>query len=74
MLDEHLDREALEYLIRHELHDADKGITSPVLEKGTVALSEKQLAVFQRDVVEKWLYRECVGCGCEAKQENLIGY
>ena len=53
------ENEALQFLVDHELNGTALGITKQVIDKGRGSLSPKQEAVFQSEVVEYWLEREC---------------
>ncbi len=53
-----LDREALAFLVEHELQNPAAGITKRVMSHGLSALTEKQLHVFKRYVVDEWLTRK----------------
>ena len=52
-----LNKEALDFLIEHELEEKAAGITKRVITHELDNLSEKQLYVFKTDVVDKWLMR-----------------
>ncbi|MGA2263406.1 MAG: hypothetical protein ABSH28_18470 [Acidobacteriota bacterium] len=68
-----LDQEALTYLIEHELDATAAGITKRVISNGLVGLSEKQLSVFKKYVVDEWLARRC-RCGDHSVEgHDLIG-
>lgn len=57
-----LDQEALAFLVEHELQDPAAGVTRRVISLGLGSLSEKQLHVFKKHVVDEWLSRKCK-CG-----------
>ena len=68
-----LDEEALTFLIEHELDETAAGITKHVLSHGLYSLSEKQLHVFKKYVVDEWLNRKC-RCGNHSVEgHELIG-
>jgi hypothetical protein len=67
-----LDEEALSYLVEHELGDPAAGITKRVMSHGLESLSEKQLHVFKRDVVDEWLDPTC-RCGHTVEGHELVG-
>jgi hypothetical protein len=50
-----LDQEALTFLIEYELDATAAGITRRVMSDGLGGLSEKQLNVFKKYVVDEWL-------------------
>jgi len=68
-----LDHGALQYLIDYELDGVAKGITARVITHG-LDLTEKQLYVFRRDVVDPWLIRTCKCCQAVAEGHELIGF
>jgi pimeloyl-CoA synthetase len=45
------------------LDEPAKGITLLVIDKGEVALSEKQRQVFQKFVIQEYVTEECSRCG-----------
>ena len=68
-----LDNEALAYLVEHELEDQAAGITKRVMSHGIGSLSEKQLYVFKKYVVDEWLSRKCKCGNHSVEGHELIG-
>ena len=63
------DKEALNFLIEHELEEEAAGITKQVITHGLNSLSETQLYVFKTYVVDEWLMRRCK-CGKHGVEEK----
>jgi hypothetical protein len=68
-----LNQEALAYLVEHELEDPAAGITKRVMANGLDGLTEKQLHVFKKYVVDEWLTRKCKCGNHEVEGDELIG-
>lgn len=68
-----LDEEALNFLIEYELEKTAAGITKRVITKGLGSLSQKQLRVFKKYVVDAWLMRKCKCGNHEVEGHELIG-
>ena len=68
-----LDQEALVYLVEHELQDSAAGIMKQVISQGLSELTEKQLHVFKKDVVDEWLSRKCQRGDHSVEGHELIG-
>lgn len=68
-----LDEEALAFLIEHQLDETAAGITKRVLSHGLYSLSEKQLHVFKKYVVDEWLSRKCKCGNHSVEGHELIG-
>ena len=47
------------------LEDPALGITKQVIDKGENSLSNKQMHVFQKYVLDEFTVSECLRCGCE---------
>jgi hypothetical protein len=69
--DDHHRKEALQFLVDHELEGAAAGITKMVIAEKS--LTGKQSGIFEECVVEVWLKRTCKRCGCEVEDCELIG-
>jgi hypothetical protein len=68
-----LDDEALEFLVRHELDGPAAGIIKDVIKNGLSNLSEKQLYVFKKYVVDEWLTQKCKCGNHKVEPDELIG-
>ena len=68
-----LDSEALMYLVEHELDETSAGITRQVISGGLSELTEKQLHVFKKYLVDEWLARKCKCGNHSVEGHELIG-
>ena len=68
-----LDQEALSYLIEYKLQDTAAGITKRVMSHGLNGLTEKQLYVFKKEVVDEWLLQKCKCGNHSIEGHELIG-
>ncbi|MDA1049701.1 MAG: hypothetical protein O3C40_04365 [Planctomycetota bacterium] len=68
-----LDQEALAYLVEYELDDPAAGITQRVITHGLSVLTEKQLHVFKKYVVDEWLNQKCQCGNHSVEGDELIG-
>ncbi len=77
MIDDRSEQMELEFfewvLESNELSDAAAGITRLVIDKGEGALSTKQQYVFQTQVLDVYVTKQCKRCNLEVIWDEMIG-